>query len=73
MIKSKNFIDGHGVMKKLKKCPKCKSQEVIPIIYGLPGLDLAEKESNGEVKLGGCLVIEGNPEWHCKNCGYEWK
>lgn len=58
-------------MKKSKKCPNCNSKEVIPIIYGMPGMDLAKKEINGKVKLGGCLVVEGNLNWHCKNCGYE--
>jgi len=27
-----------------RKCPKCNSDKVIPIIYGLPGADLGEKE-----------------------------
>lgn len=60
-------------MKKSKKCPKCNSQKIVPIIYGMPCFELAEKENNGEVKLGGCVGLEGNPKWHCKNCEYEWK
>ena len=32
-----------------RKCLKCKSSKVIPIVYGMPGLDLVEKEERGEV------------------------
>ncbi len=28
---------------KEKNCPKCNSDKVVPIIYDMPGLDLAEK------------------------------
>lgn len=44
-------------------CPVC-GAESIPIVYGLPGLDLAAKEEAGEVVLGGC--VPDGPEWACK-------
>lgn len=32
-----------------RRCPKCDSDKVVPIIYGMPGLDLVEKENRGEL------------------------
>jgi len=55
------------------RCPKCNSDKVIPIVYGLPGADLGEKERRGEIKLGGCLISPKNPKWYCKDCGNKWK
>ena len=55
------------------KCPKCNSEKVIPIVYGLPSYDLGEKELRGEVMLGGCLVSLESPKWYCKNCGNKWR
>lgn len=53
-------------------CPKCRSSRVIPIIYGLPTLEMAKKGENGEVRLGGCIVTDGQPTSSCKDCGNEW-
>ena len=55
-----------------KKCPKCSSKNVIPIVYGLPSPELFEKAEAGKVKLGGCCVGENDPEIYCKDCEYEW-
>jgi len=38
----------------------------------MPGFDLAEDEEKGKVILGGCVVREDAPEYHCKECGLEW-
>ncbi len=27
----------------------------------------------GKIKLGGCLVVEKNPDYHCNDCKYEWQ
>ena len=52
---------------KTKKCPIChKSDQVIPIIYGMPGKALQKKYEKGKVKLGGCIIMEDNPQWFCK-------
>ena len=53
-------------------CPKCKSSKVISIIYGMPGFDLAEDEEKGKVILGGCVIHDNTPKYHCKECGLEW-
>lgn len=56
----------------LKQCPKCGSKNSVPIVYCMPGPELFEEAEAGKVKLGGCCIIDGNPEFHCNNCGLEW-
>lgn len=52
-----------------ESCPHGASRiQRVPIVYGLPGWDLAEAEKNGEVVLGGCVVSGNDPEWACPNC-----
>jgi ribosomal protein S27AE len=53
-------------------CPECGDGNVIPIVYGKPGNELIEKAERGEVKLGGCVMSEDSPHWHCAECGNEW-
>lgn len=54
-------------------CPKCGKDSGIPIAYGLPGRDLMDRAQRGEVALGGCLVMDDNPELRCTDeCGHEW-
>lgn len=55
-------------------CPKCKSDRVVPIIYDYPGPELWEEEERGNIKLGGCEVIDGGfmPDRFCKACNHEW-
>ena len=54
-----------------RKCPHCGSARVIPIVYGLPGPELFQAAERGEVALGGCLVDDRNPMWHCNGCGVD--
>ena len=54
-----------------KKCPNCSSAEsVVPIRYGMPGLEMQQKHYEGKIKLGGCVMGEEMPDWHCKK--WEW-
>ena len=53
-------------------CPKCGSKNTVPIIYGLPSLDLYEKEQKREILLGGCCVTSDAPCCYCKDCGNRW-
>lgn len=56
-------------------CPKCKSKNIIPIVYGYPSLEAMEASEKGLIKLGGCVIlIDGckNPDRYCKDCGNEW-
>ena len=57
-------------------CPKCGSDKVIAIIYGMPleniekpGKDLYGAEKKGHVELGGCCVDKDSPNFRCKACG----
>ena len=53
--------------KPVKPCPVCRqTDQVIPIIYGLPPWELGQKAGEGKVRLGGCIVFPDNPEWYCK-------
>lgn len=54
-------------------CPKCGSGTVLPIIYGYPDGEAVEAELKAEIKLGGCVIEEDNPDYHCSECGHEWK
>jgi hypothetical protein len=54
------------------RCPECRSLEVIPIVYGLPGTELTEQAERGEVALGGCILTGNDPAWHCTACEHRW-
>ncbi len=56
-------------------CPACSSENVAKILYGLP------RNSRGvrrvlKTKLfvvGGCVVRQGRPLWHCNECKHKWR
>ncbi len=66
------------ILRKGSKCPACKVEKLIPIVYGMPGGELVEQSDRGEVELGGCVVskvfdpergfICGDPELSCPKC-----
>ncbi|MFC2159233.1 hypothetical protein ACFLQS_00750 [Actinomycetota bacterium] len=61
---------------KKRKCPKCNSDKVTKILYGLMiSKMLKEYEDKHKVDAvtGGCIVWPDNPKWHCKDCENEWK
>ncbi len=58
--------------RKVPQCPNCQSKAVIPILYGMQSGQAGEEEKRGNLKLGGCEVSPGDPNWHCKDCGREW-
>lgn len=48
-------------------CPKCQNNKnVIPIGYGLPGPEMSKEARKGNIRLGGCVVFDTNPDWYCK-------
>jgi hypothetical protein len=55
-------------------CPKCGAESPAWILYGLPAFtpELKAKLKAGKIVLGGCLVEEGQPTWHCNACDHEW-
>ena len=60
-------------MEDVKRCPRCHSEDVVPIVYGEPTEELAEKSMAGRVALGGCVVWPGAPDHTCQNCGHDWR
>jgi len=53
-------------------CPKCKSDNVVNIIYGEPSPSLLKKSQDGEVELGGCIIDSDSPRYKCKSCMNEF-
>lgn len=56
-------------------CPKCKSENIVPIMYGYPSCEAFEDAEKGNLKLGGCeILIDGfaMPDRFCKDCETEW-
>jgi hypothetical protein len=56
-----------------KWCPRCQSDEVLAIAYGLPSPEMVEESAAGRVDLGGCMITPESPDSHCVRCGHEWR
>ena len=54
--------------RKPRKCPVCKSNSILNIIYGLPSYEMAEDEQAGKIILGGCCQEVNAPIWQCSDC-----
>lgn len=56
-----------------QRCPKC-GGEAVPFVYGLPGWSDVQQAQRGEIVLGGCVIEQDPPRWHCGNeeCEHEW-
>lgn len=48
-------------------CPRCASDDVMTVSYGLP----VGPPTTDEV-IGGCVVVPGSPRWECRSCGVRW-
>lgn len=55
-----------------KKCFTCGSLDVAKIIYGYPTADAFKEQEEGKIKLGGCMISEDSPQYHCNKCGEKW-
>ena len=55
-------------------CPKCKSDQVVYILYGEPNLDAGLKQAldSRKVELGGCIITRDSKRWECRACRYRW-
>ena len=59
-------------------CQKCKSNEIIPIIYGIIDVKDTLGEyirtlcENGQIFYGGLKVPKTRPLNYCKNCKNQW-
>ena len=57
-------------MTKKQPCATCgEPLKRVRILYGLPTLEAEERETRGEVVLGGCLVGDDDARWACAACG----
>ena len=54
-------------------CPNCGADHTIPIAYGMPAPEMREAADHDEIHIGGCVIIDSNPIWHCRKCGHEWR
>ncbi len=54
------------------ECPHC-GGKAIPIVYGMPGMELFERSKRGDVRLGGCVIMgDGHdPTHYCPACDTE--
>lgn len=57
---------------KPKQCPKCGSENIKEIVYGLPTEEFMESEEAKKYHFAGCIVMEDDPAWHCDKCGNDW-
>ena len=57
-------------LNKPRKCPRCKSARVVPIVYGYPNYEAHLEELAGKIVLGGCCRNESgiDPRWECLDC-----
>jgi hypothetical protein len=55
-------------LRKGSTCPACTKAKLVPLIFGLPGMDLVEQEARREIVLGGCVSSEFPPELECLVC-----
>jgi hypothetical protein len=56
-----------------KICPVClHSNEIIPIVYGLPSKKMIRESRRGKYQLGGCIIMETNPQLFCRKDNFEF-
>ena len=56
-------------------CPRCGSQKVIPVLYGLPSQEAMEAGRRGELAFGGCCLpprLSDMNRWCCRQCHFRW-
>lgn len=53
-------------------CPRCGSDKVVPLLYGLPPSEWVEAAGRGEITLGGPVIREGMPTRLCAACGHRF-
>lgn len=54
------------------KCPKCGADRARKILWGLPSDEFLKSEKSKDYYLGGCIVSDNDPIWHCEACDWEW-
>lgn len=58
------------------KCPKCDSENVAPIYYGIQpdNNEIRELIDNNKIIYGGSIMLDDQPheDYGCQKCGYRW-
>lgn len=54
------------------RCPSCSSLNIGKWEFGMAPPVANEEIKNGHVHLGGCIVYEDAPRYHCNDCNYNW-
>lgn len=57
-------------LNKPRKCPRCRSAKVAPIVYGYPSYEAYLETLTGKIVLGGCEVRGSGHDahWQCIEC-----
>jgi tetratricopeptide (TPR) repeat protein len=72
-FRSKAKIALNEVDHSVRTCPICQgSDNIVPIVYGEANQALVNKESAGEVHLGGENSSKVREQWFCKHCNVAW-
>jgi len=66
--KSLASMEKHYFKAKPKKCPICKLNNILNIVYGFPDGESSKAESAGKLVLGGCQSKPDDPDWQCADC-----
>lgn len=54
----------------IRRCPKCNSDQIVPIAYGAPSSQVDQDVRAGKVVCGGTVLSDDSPDHACKNCGH---
>ena len=53
-------------------CPSCNEKTGVEIYYGMPSEELMKRAELGEIAIGGCVIEDGQPNYRCLACAFEW-
>ena len=67
-------------LRKGSRCTSCREGRLIPIVFGYPTNETVERDREGEVEIGGCVVrevfdeergefVSVDPQLSCPRCG----
>jgi len=45
----------------------------VDIAYGYPGPEMLDAAGRGEIVLGGCCIMDDDPDRACTECGHRWR
>ena len=56
----------------MKSCPKCKSNMIIEMVYGLLSDEMSDAVGSNKIDLGASTIDPSSPEFKCRSCGEEF-